>query len=142
MTKPLVIVASVFLALGALVAGFFMFIVMGINSIDSTNAHLSAQCQTSVNAAPAAVTVKASSLLPGQRHYAEIIIGVAENRGLDVKAAEIGVATAIVETNLSNPLTATNLDSVGLFQQRPSQGWGPPSELTNPVIATNKFFTA
>lgn len=35
-----------------------------------------------------------------------------------------------------------NLDSIGLYQQRPMTGWGTPDELINPAVATGKFFDA
>jgi hypothetical protein len=52
--------------------------------------------------------------------------------------AVIAVATAIQESSLNN-LDQGDRDSLGLFQQRPSQGWGTPSQLTDPVYATNAF---
>ena len=33
-----------------------------------------------------------------------------------------------------------NLDSIGLFQQRPMTGWGTPAELINSATAAGKFF--
>jgi hypothetical protein len=56
-------------------------------------------------------------------------------------AAIIAVATALQESSLRN-LETGDRDSVGLFQQRPSQGWGTAQELSNPEIATQKFFDA
>jgi hypothetical protein len=51
--------------------------------------------------------------------------------------------TALVESNMQNvPAGAGDLDSVGVFQQRPSQGWGSVAELSNPTIAAAKFFKA
>ena len=51
------------------------------------------------------------------------------------------MATAIVESQLRN-VPYGDRDSLGLFQQRPSQGWGPARELLNPVLAAGKFFDA
>ena len=53
----------------------------------------------------------------------------------------IAYAAALQESKLQN-LTYGDRDSVGVFQQRPSQGWGPRSDLENPVYATSKFFGA
>ena len=58
-----------------------------------------------------------------QAHYASIIAGVSVKRGLPPRAASIAMATAYQETGIRN-LDYGDRDSVGLFQQRPSQGWG------------------
>jgi hypothetical protein len=61
---------------------------------------------------------------------------------MSLYAAVIAVATAMQESSLINLTEATNYDSLGLFQQRPSMGWGTPSQLTDPVYATNAFLAA
>jgi cell wall-associated NlpC family hydrolase len=53
----------------------------------------------------------------------------------------IALATALQESRLRN-LPAGDRDSVGLFQQRPSQGWGTPAQLLDPVYASAKFYSA
>ena len=55
-------------------------------------------------------------------------------------AATIAIATAIQESKLRN-LTFGDRDSLGLFQQRPSQGWGSAAALQDPATATKLFFT-
>jgi murein DD-endopeptidase MepM/ murein hydrolase activator NlpD len=57
----------------------------------------------------------------------------------------VAVATALQESNLVNvgDLGARNdHDSLGLFQQRPSQGWGTPEQVMDPVYAAGKFYEA
>src|SRR5690349_13378619 len=57
----------------------------------------------------------------------------------------IAVATAIQESglhNLGNLGDRNDHDSLGLFQQRPSQGWGTPAQLTDPVYAATAFYRA
>ena len=78
---------------------------------------------------------------PSQTAYAATIEAVAEKRGLPARAATIGIATAIQETKLRN-LNYGDRDSVGLFQQRPSQGWGTREQLLDPVYAANAFYDA
>ena len=56
--------------------------------------------------------------------------------------AVIAVATATQESRLENLTVATNADSLGLFQQRPSAGWGTAAQLTNPSYASNAFLSA
>jgi hypothetical protein len=56
-------------------------------------------------------------------------------------AATIGIATALQESKLYN-LRGGDRDSLGLFQQRHSQGWGSPAQILDPVYATNAFYDA
>ena len=76
-----------------------------------------------------------------QAHFASIIAGVSVRRGLPPRAASIALATAYQETGIRN-LDYGDRDSVGLFQQRPSQGWGTKQQLMDPYYATGKFYDA
>jgi hypothetical protein len=76
-----------------------------------------------------------------QAAIAATIAGVAARHKLPRQAVTIALATAIQESQLHN-LDYGDRDSVGVFQQRPSQGWGTKAELENPVYATTKFFAA
>ncbi|GID49864.1 hypothetical protein Aca07nite_71390 [Actinoplanes capillaceus] len=67
---------------------------------------------------------------------------VVKARGLPQRAAVIAVTTAIAESTLLNHTVATDHDSLGLFQQRPSQGWGRPNQVTDPVYATDVFLNS
>lgn len=73
---------------------------------------------------------------------ARIIVRTTLVRDLGERAAQIAIATSIVETHLDNYTVATDHDSLGLFQQRPSAGWGNKDQLTDPVYATNAFLNA
>ena len=76
---------------------------------------------------------------PEQMGNAAIIAEVAVRRGLPARAATIAIATAIQESKLRN-IDYGDRDSLGLFQQRPSMGWGTPEELRDPIYATNAFY--
>ena len=76
-----------------------------------------------------------------QAQYASIIVGLSVKRGLPPRAASIAMATVYQETGIRN-LDYGDSDSVGLFQQRPSQGWGTRKQLLDPYYATNKFYDA
>lgn len=80
-----------------------------------------------------------TELNPEQAGNAGIIAGVALRRGLPARAATIGIATAIQESKLIN-LPDGDRDSIGLFQQRPSQGWGTAEQVHDPLYATNAFY--
>jgi hypothetical protein len=72
---------------------------------------------------------------------AATIVSVGIGRGIPARGLVIAVAAALQESALRNLGTATDHDSLGLFQQRPSQGWGSPDQLMDPVYATNAFYT-
>ncbi|WP_245667445.1 hypothetical protein [Actinomadura macra] len=76
-----------------------------------------------------------------QAANAATIAAVAFRKQLPERAAVIAYATAIQESHIRN-LPGGDRDSVGMFQQRPSQGWGKPPQLRDPVQSTSKFFDA
>ena len=76
-----------------------------------------------------------------QAENATLIAAIAVERGLPARAVSIALATAVQESKRIN-IDYGDRDSVGLFQQRPSQGWGTPEELLDPVYATNAFYDA
>jgi hypothetical protein len=76
-----------------------------------------------------------------QAGIAATIAGVAHQQSMPRAAVTIAYATAMQESKLHD-LTYGDQDSVGVFQQRPSQGWGPARKLENPIYATTKFFRA
>ena len=76
-----------------------------------------------------------------QARIAATIAGVAAQRQMPVRAVTIAYAAALQESNLAN-VGYGDRDSVGVFQQRPSQGWGTRHQLLDPVYATTKFFGA
>lgn len=72
---------------------------------------------------------------------AATIAAVARAKSLPEQATIIALATAEQESKIKN-LSRGDRDSVGLFQQRPSQGWGTPDQIADPVYASGKFFYA
>jgi hypothetical protein len=70
---------------------------------------------------------------------ARVIAQVAQDRGLPDRAVVIALATAQQESRLRN-LNYGDRDSLGLFQQRPSAGWGTAEQVQDPVYAANKFY--
>lgn len=80
-------------------------------------------------------------LTPEQAANAATIAMVALDRGLGSHAATVALATAIQESKLRN-LNYGDADSLGLFQQRPSQGWGTAEEVRDPVYASGAFYDA
>ena len=74
-----------------------------------------------------------------QSENAALISGLAIQRGMPARAASIALATALQESKLRN-IDYGDLDSVGLFQQRPSQDWGTVAQIMDPVYSANAFY--
>jgi hypothetical protein len=84
---------------------------------------------------------QAIDLDPEQAEVAATIAGIAARHRLPRQAVTVALAAALQESKLHN-LDYGDRDSVGIFQQRPSEGWGPAADLMDPVYATTKFFAA
>jgi hypothetical protein len=70
---------------------------------------------------------------------ARTIITIGNQRRVPREGQVIALATAMQESRLRN-LRGGDRDSIGLFQQRPSQGWGTPKQLHDPAYQTQKFY--
>ncbi|MFG2107119.1 hypothetical protein [Micromonospora chersina] len=105
---------------------------------------------------PAAVAVQGDKLIPHgvqgaqskidlndqQLANAKAIIAATKKAGLPERAAVISIATSLQESkleNLGHLGDKNDHDSLGLFQQRPSSGWGTPEQITNPEYSTLAF---
>ena len=88
---------------------------------------------------PCAVVGTELRLTPAQAGNVEAIAAVARDRDLHARAIVIALATAQQESRLRN-LDYGDRDSLGLFQQRPSQGWGTPAQVQDPAYAAGEFF--
>jgi hypothetical protein len=89
-----------------------------------------------------------------QMNNAKKIVQAGQELGLSKRAFVIAVATSMQECNLYN-LASTRIpssydypnegsgsdhDSIGLFQQRPSSGWGSVAEIMDPNYAAKAFY--
>lgn len=86
----------------------------------------------------------AHRLSTDRAQIAGVISAVALERGLLPRAATIGIATGIQESGLRSLDHGDDVgpDSRGVFQQRPSQGWGTQEQVMDPVYAAHAFFAA
>lgn len=80
-----------------------------------------------------------NQLTEQQIDNARLIIGIGRGGDFDDRAIRIALMTALQESSLRN-LDSGDRDSIGLFQQRPSQGWGEPESLNDPIYATKSFY--
>jgi hypothetical protein len=79
------------------------------------------------------------TLSPEQTDSAATIAAVGQRLGLPDHAVTVALATAMQESDLAN-LPSGDRDSAGLFQQRPSEGWGTYAQVTDPVHASIEFY--
>ena len=89
-------------------------------------------CTTSVNGTRVDLTLE-------QARNASVISAVGVRRTLPARAVSIALATAFQESKLRN-LDHGDRDSLGVFQQRPSQGWGTKAQVRDPYYASNAFY--
>lgn len=75
-----------------------------------------------------------------QAGNAKVIIATGAALHVPPRGLVVGIATAMQESRLIN-VNYGDRDSLGLFQQRPSQGWGTPEQVRDPVHASTEFFT-
>jgi murein DD-endopeptidase MepM/ murein hydrolase activator NlpD len=84
-----------------------------------------------------------TGLVEEQVRIAAVIVRVGQDLKVPPRGWVIAVATALQESRLRNlpHLGAANdHDSLGVFQQRPSQGWGTPEQLADPAYQSRKFY--
>jgi len=82
-----------------------------------------------------------TGLSASQAANADLIVSAAMSASAEsTRAARIAVMTAMTESGLRN-LDYGGQGSLGLFQQRPSQGWGTPAQVMDPTYATDAFVT-
>jgi hypothetical protein len=74
-----------------------------------------------------------------QRGTVAVIIAVGKQRSLSARAWQVAIQAGMTESGLRN-LNHGDRDSLGIFQMRPSMGWGSVAELTNPQYEVNKFY--
>jgi len=89
----------------------------------------------------ATVQGRTTTVDPDQAYYSGIIAGMSVQRGLKPRAASIALTTAYQESGIRN-LDYGHSDSLGLFQQRPSKGWGTEAEIMDPWYSTREFYRA
>jgi murein DD-endopeptidase MepM/ murein hydrolase activator NlpD len=139
----LVIALVAALALLCCGGGTAAFFLDGLNGSKNANT-LDADCgKMGLVVDPNASVDRIGSLSDDQMHNAAIIIAVGQKMNVPPRGWVIAIATALQEsvlTNLGNLGAHNDHDSLGLFQQRPSQGWGTPEQIMNPEYSAGKFY--
>jgi peptidoglycan DL-endopeptidase CwlO len=81
----------------------------------------------------------AARLNEEQRGNVAMIISIGKQRELPPLAWQVAIQAGMTESGLRS-LNYGDRDSLGIFQMRPSMGWGTPAQVTDPVYAINKFY--
>lgn len=108
--------------------------------LDADTAQLAEQVRALVSGSS---DVKVSGL-PDPREQlpnAKVIVATGIQLRIPARGQIVALATALQESALRN-IGGGDRDSVGLFQQRPSQGWGTREQIMDPVYASKKFYSA
>jgi hypothetical protein len=130
--RTLLVLATVAVLVASL--GVFLTLHRFGNRLPSTiPIPVSRACQASTEAGSV-------NLNADQMANAATIAAVGLTRGLPDRAVVVALATALQESKLVN-LTGGDRDSVGLFQQRPSQGWGTAEQIRDPRYAASAFYS-
>jgi len=95
----------------------------------------------SADACTVQVDGEATTLELDQAQNAALISALAVRRDLPARAATIALATAFQESKIRN-LDYGDRDSLGIFQQRPSQDWGSATQVSDPYYSTRAFYDA
>lgn len=125
--RPARVVVTVLVALLLLVGG-----VLAVNRLTGTDPSFTARCVAGTEGDAAALDLE-------QSDTAALIGAVALERELPARALTIAIATAMQESRIRN-IDYGDRDSLGIFQQRPSQDWGSPEEIMDPYYSTNAFY--
>lgn len=126
--RGLLLLVGVFVAL-AVVVGGVIYVIRGNGPLPDPQ-----MCTATTSDHSVSLTIE-------QAENASIIAAVAERRRMPARALTIALATAYQESKIQN-LSAGDRDSIGLFQQRPSQGWGTPAQIRDPYYASSAFYDA
>ncbi|MGH8965571.1 MAG: hypothetical protein ACRDXB_09630, partial [Actinomycetes bacterium] len=95
--------------------------------------------ETTQSQAPAKKAPLPKDITKAQAANAEKIAKVGQKMGIPKRGLQVALATAFQESGLRN-LNRGDRDSLGLFQQRPSQGWGTKAQVRDPTHAATEFF--
>jgi hypothetical protein len=117
----------VLVAVLVVVAGVGVLVYRGVGPLPDPEG-----CQADVGGVAVAISTE-------QAENASLIAAIGVRRGLPARAVSIALATAFQESKLRN-LTSGDRDSLGIFQQRPSMGWGTAAQIHDPYYAINKFY--
>lgn len=81
-----------------------------------------------------------ADLGPEELANARTVIGVGKGAGIPEQGQVIALMTAMQESKFVNYTEPVDHDSLGIFQQRPSTGWGTPEQITDVPTSSKSFY--
>lgn len=118
---------------GLAIAGFVAYVALRDGGLPQPISPVE-ECQASAGGRHVELDIEQSG-------NAALIAAISVQRGMPARAATIALAAAYQESDLRN-VEYGDRDSLGLFQQRPSQGWGTRAQILDPAHAANAFYDA
>lgn len=116
-----------------------VIVLAGLLAVTGALAALAAAAGTNTRGCPASSLQPVADLTDEQTANARVILAVGQQRAIPARGLLIALMTAAQESGLRN-LDHGDRDSLGLFQQRPSQGWGTPEQVRDPAFAAAAFY--
>ncbi|MEV4879723.1 peptidoglycan-binding protein [Streptomyces cyaneofuscatus] len=105
--------------------------------VDTATAHL---LRTAPDSELREAFADPSDLGPEQLAHARTVIGVGKGADIPEQGQVIALMTAMQESTFVNYTTPVDHDSLGIFQQRPSMGWGTAEQITHVPTASKSFY--
>ncbi|WP_018155506.1 peptidoglycan-binding domain-containing protein [Demetria terragena] len=112
----------------------------GLPATGTVNPSTAQALQTATGAEAAKYFNEAVDLDPTQMGHARTVIGVGKGAGFNDQGIVIALMTAMQESKFVNYTVAVDHDSLGIFQQRPSTGWGTPEQITDVATSSKSFY--
>jgi cell wall-associated NlpC family hydrolase len=104
-------------------------------------AQVARQVRAVLSGSPTDIRVPGLARPEEQIPNAKAVVAVGQQMAIPARGQVIALATALQESGLRN-IDHGDRDSLGVFQQRPSQGWGSRAQIMNPVYASTRFYKA
>ena len=139
----LIAIAAVVVFVAVLLVGTLTNVVVGGSEQAAGAAYRNASCDAALGPFTGSDATdgqgQAAQLDAGQQSIVALIIAVGKQRNLAALAWQVAIQAGMQESGLHND-TGGDRDSAGIFQMRPSQGWGSYEQVTDPNYAVGKFY--
>ncbi|OEV08726.1 peptidoglycan-binding protein [Streptomyces nanshensis] len=112
----------------------------GLKATGSVNSSTAKQLQKAPDSELRKVFRTAADLGPEELANARTVIGVGKGANIPEQGIVIALMTAMQESKFVNYTTPVDHDSLGIFQQRPSTGWGTPEQITDVPTSSKSFY--
>lgn len=112
----------------------------GLKATGKVNSATAKELQKASDSEMRKVFRTAADLGPEELANARTVIGVGKGANIPEQGIVIALMTAMQESKFVNYTTPVDHDSLGIFQQRPSTGWGTPEQITDVATSSKSFY--